>query len=295
MSHPVFDNLISVAQLQDLQHRHVPTMIFDCSFDLTQPSAGLAMYGDKHIHGAVYVDVNTVLSEKDKSKSMSGGRHPLPTAEKFAQWLNQVGFTNDMQAVVYDRQGLNYCGRMWWMLQWIGHSKAAVLDGGFQAWQTAGGAVEAGHETGNKTGQGPATLPFKTGPSLMVLTDAHQVLTQLTTVALTVLDARAGPRYRGEIEPLDPVAGRIPGALNRPFSTNLTADGFLKPAATLKAEFEALLGERSAASVVHQCGSGVSAVPNLLAMRVAGLGTTALYAGSWSDWCSDPTRPVEKG
>ena len=205
-------------------------------------------------------------------------------------WLSSVGFANDMQAVVYDRQGANYCGRLWWMLKWAGHDAVAVLDGGLQAWQAAGGAVNSGEEPAHFQAH------FQLGEPLRRLATADEVLAGLDQPARqTVIDARAGARYRGEVEPLDPVAGHIPGALNRPFAENIGADGRFKPAAVLRAEFEALLGDRSPATVVHQCGSGVSAVPNLLAMEVAGLGSTALFAGSWSEWCSDPARPVEKG
>ena len=194
-----------------------------------------------------------------------------------------------MQAVVYDRNGCNYCGRLWWMLKWAGHDAVAVLDGGLQAWTAAGGAVLAGAEPART----PANFTLET--PLRRLTSAAEVLAALGQDGQTVLDARAAPRYRGEVEPLDPVAGHIPGALNRPFTENIAADGRFKPAQLLRAEFEALLQGRPAATVVHQCGSGVSALPNLLAMEVAGLGPTALFAGSWSEWCSDPQRPVERG
>jgi thiosulfate/3-mercaptopyruvate sulfurtransferase len=165
----------------------------------------------------------------------------------------------------------------------------AVLDGGLQAWQAAGGAVTGGQE--------PARSPglFALKEAKARLLDANSVAAALGRPVQTLLDARATPRFKGEVEPLDPVAGHIPGALNRPFGQNLGADGKFKPAAQLRAEFEALLGQRAPAGVVHHCGSGVSALPNLLAMEIAGLGGTALYAGSWSDWCSDPARPVAQG
>ena len=164
-----------------------------------------------------------------------------------------------------------------------------MLDGGLQAWQAAGGAVAAGAEPAHFQSN------FVLSPALRTLATTGTVLQHLGDPAQTVIDARGAPRYRGEVEPLDPVAGHIPGALNRPFTENIGADGHFKPAAQLRAEFEALLAGRDPATVVHQCGSGVSAVPNLLAMEVAGLGPTALYAGSWSEWCSDPARPVERG
>jgi thiosulfate/3-mercaptopyruvate sulfurtransferase len=190
---------------------------------------------------------------------------------------------------VYDRNGANYCGRLWWMLKWAGHEAVAVLDGGLQAWQAAGGAVAAGQEAA----RAPAVFALKETRARLL--DAQAVTANLGRPAQTLLDARATPRFKGEVEPLDPVAGHIPGALNRPFGQNLGADGKFKPAAQLKAEFEALLGQCEPAGVVHHCGSGVSALPNLLAMEIAGLSGSALYAGSWSDWCSDPARPVAQG
>lgn len=283
-------HLISVQELRDLHARSGRLMVFDCSFDLAHPAAGAAMYQQSHIPGAVYADLGHDLSDEGHSPdAVSGGRHPLPSRERFAMWLSRVGFANDMQAVVYDRQGANFCGRLWWMLKWAGHDAVALLDGGLQAWEAAGGAVRGGEE--------PACAPsrFTLGPPLRSLVKVHEVQARLGSAAQTVVDARAVPRYRGEVETIDPVAGHIPGALNRPFSQNLAADGCFKPSEQLRAEFMQLLAGRDPATVVHQCGSGVSAVANLLAMELAGLGSAPLYAGSWSEWCSDPSRPVEKG
>jgi len=284
----MYSTLISVAQLQTLMVSGQPLMVFDCSFDLMQPAAGDAQYQQGHIAGAVRADLDRHLSAHGAADAASGGRHPLPAREAFAAWLGSVGLQPDMQAVVYDRQGALYCGRLWWMLKWVGHEAAAVLDGGLPAWLAAGGAIEAG------TGQTRPAAPFPLRSPRAVLTHTGTVLSQLARPSQTIVDARAAPRFRGEVEPLDPVAGHIPGALNRPFSDNLDANGFFKSADVLKAEFEALLAGRDPASVVHHCGSGVSAVPNLLTMEVAGLGRTALYAGSWSEWCSDAARPVAK-
>ena len=297
-----YTTLISAPELQQLIASGAPRMVFDCSFELMQPSAGAQQYEEAHIPGAVYAHLDHDLSAKhgapgahgtltaqEADTPASGGRHPLPSRERFAMWLSSVGFANNMQAVVYDRQGANYCGRLWWMLKWAGHDAVAVLDGGLQAWQAAGGAVNSGEEPAHFQSN------FQLGPPLRRLVTADEVLAGLGTPSQVVVDARAGARFRGEVEPLDPVAGHIPGALNRPFAENIGADGRFKPAATLRAEFEALLAGRSPSAVMHQCGSGVSAVPNLLAMEVAGLGPTALFAGSWSEWCSDPSRPVEKG
>lgn len=288
----MYTTLISAPQLQTLLASGPACMVFDCSFDLLQPDAGTAMYAQAHIPGAVYAHLDTALSAKGDRQvtgAASGGRHPLPARENFAAWLRSVGFDSTMQAVVYDRQGANYCGRLWWMLKWAGHDHVAVLDGGLQAWQAQGGAVSAGAEAACAPGH------FALGTPLVTLVDVATVQRDLGRPSQSILDARGVPRFKGEVEPMDPVAGHIPGALNRPFTHNLGADGCFNPAAVLRAEFEALLGARSADTVVHHCGSGVSAVPNILAMEVAGLGRTALFAGSWSEWCSDPARPVAQG
>jgi thiosulfate/3-mercaptopyruvate sulfurtransferase len=288
----MYTTLISATQLQALLASQLPCMVFDCSSDLMQPQLGPAMYQEVHIAGAVFAHLDTALSAKGDpaaTGAQSGGRHPLPARETFAAWLASCGFGNGLQAVVYDRQGANYCGRLWWMLKWAGHAQVAVLDGGLQAWQAIGGATESGTPTPRTPGQ------FVLQPALVTLVDAVAVQRRLGQPGQTVVDARAAPRFRGEMEPIDPVAGHIPGALNRPFAQNLGPNGLFKSAAELRAEFTALLGQRSSAEVVHHCGSGVSAVPNILAMEIAGFGPSALYAGSWSDWCSDPSRPVAQG
>ena len=286
-----YDLLISVGELKQLLADKTPVRIFDCSFDLADATVGHKQYLESHIPGAVYAHLETDLSDKHGT-GVSGGRHPLPTREKFAIWLSSVGLANDMQAVVYDRNGANYCGRLWWMLKWAGHANVAVLDGGLQAWQAAGEAVASADE--------PAHFQtnFALAPELSKLVATETVANNLGRPTQTLIDARGAPRFRGEVEPLDPVAGHIPGALNRPFSQNFGTNGKFKPASALKAEFETLLAGRDPACVVHHCGSGVSAVPNILAMQIAGLGnvsTLGLYAGSWSDWCSDTSRPMAQG
>ncbi|WP_370681546.1 sulfurtransferase [Comamonas sp. GB3 AK4-5] len=285
-----YSTLITVAQLQTLQAQGQPLMVFDCSFALTQPSLGREQYLQAHLPGAVYADLDQALSAQPGDQAASGGRHPLPSRERFAAWLSSVGFANGMQAVVYDRNGANYCGRLWWMLKWAGHEAVAVLDGGLQHWQAAGLPLEAGNAAA------PAPSQFALGTPLRQLSTASDVLQALGQPAVqTVIDARAPARYRGDEEPMDPVAGHIPGALNRLFSTNIAADGRFKPKDLLRAEFDALLQGRDPATVVHQCGSGVSALPNLIAMEVAGYAPTRLFAGSWSEWCSDASRSVERG
>ena len=300
-----YTTLISAEALRALMARIQPALqlrIFDCSFDLSQPRAGRDRYLASHIPGAIYADLDEslsarhgmpgahgVLTASGADAPASGGRHPLPNRERFAMWLSSIGMGNDMQAVVYDRNGCNYCGRLWWMLKWAGHENVAVLDGGLQAWQATGGAINTGEEPAHFQSN------FLLGAELASLVDTPTVATRLGSPVQTLIDARAAPRFRGEVEPLDPVAGHIPGALNRPFTDNFNAEGKFKPAAQLKSEFAALLGDRSPNTVVHHCGSGVSALPNLIAMEFAGLGRGGLYAGSWSEWCSDPARPVAKG
>ena len=294
------NTLISAEDLAHLKASGKPLMVFDCSFDLMNPPAGHAQYLQAHIPGAVFADLDKNLSAPHgmpgedgqvatSVQSASGGRRPLPTRERFATWLSSIGFANDMQAVIYDRNNANYCGRLWWMLRWAGHDAVAVLDGGLQAWQAAGHSISSGEEPRHFQSN------FMLNAPLEVLKTVAQVEAELGQPTQTLIDARAPARYRGEVEPMDPVAGHIPGALNRPFSSNIAADGRFKPAALLKAEFEELLAGRDPATVVHQCGSGVSATPNVLAMRIAGFAPTALFAGSWSEWCSQPSRPVERG
>lgn len=266
------------------------TLVFDCSYELMRPEAGRSIYESVHVRGARWIDLGHDLSAEPPAHSACGGRHPLPTREDFAQRMGQWGISNTSVVVVYDRNGANYCGRLWWMLKWAGLQQAYVLDGGLQAWQAAGGAVESG------AGPAPRTpAHFVLGEPLVRLVLADEVLSALGRPQQTLIDARAAARYRGEVEPLDPVAGHIPGALNRAFGDNIDAQGLFKPAEQLRREFTALLGSRDPSSVVHHCGSGVSAVPNLIAMAVAGLGTTGLFAGSWSEWCADPARPVARG
>lgn len=290
----MYTTLISAPQLQTLLVSDQPPMVFDCSFELMQAGAGDLQYLQAHIPGAVRADLDRHLSAvKSTPDAASGGRHPLPSRATFAAWLRHVGLTPERQVVVYDRQGVNYCGRLWWMLKWMGHNNVAVLDGGLQAWQALGGATDSAQAVDLTPPNYEQNVPL--APEQTALVTTKTIAINLKQPTQTLIDARGAPRYRGEVEPLDPVAGHIPGALNRPFALNFTPDGMFKSAADLRAEFEALLDGRDPATVVHHCGSGVSAVPNIIAMEIAGLGRTALYAGSWSEWCSDPSRPVAKG
>jgi thiosulfate/3-mercaptopyruvate sulfurtransferase len=289
----MYSTLISVAQLQDLQAAGTKLHLWDCSFDLTNPLAGPEAFAQTHIAGARYVHLDTDLSDKTNAQDKaSGGRHPLPSREKFAAWLGAVGVQPGEQVVVYDRNGVNYCGRAWWMLRWCGHSAVAVLDGGLQAWVVAGGAVASSAD--------PLAADFSRPKYDFSDADIQKfaiddVADALRAGSHPLIDARAAARFRGEVEPLDPVAGHIPGALNRPFGLNLQENGLFKPAAVLRAEFDALLAGRDSAKVIHHCGSGVSAVPNILAMLVAGYPASALFAGSWSEWSHRADLPVARG
>lgn len=260
--------------------------VFDVRFDLARPDAGEAAWREAHLPGAHYLHLDRDLSAKDGVPALCGGRHPLPTREVFAATAARLGLTPDTPVVLVDAQGGMFAARAWWMLRWIGARDVRVLDGGLAAWRAAGGALEPGEVA--PAAPGPA-WPLEPEPEGLRLT-ADALAAQLGRVAL--LDARAPERYRGDVEPLDPVAGHIPGALNRPFSANLGPDGRFLPPEALRAAFQGLAGARP---VVHQCGSGVTACHNLLAMAVAGLPGGALYAGSWSEWCRDPARPVAQG
>ena len=288
MSAP-FTTLISAADLQTLMDTGARVLVFDCSFELMDPGAADRLFAQERIAGSIQAHLERHLSAGAADQAVNGGRHPLPRRERFAAWLREAGLDNDTQVVVYDRQGANYCGRLWWMLKWAGHEAVAVLDGGLQEWKKMGGAVESGPVTPRPPGN------FALSPERAALADTASVARNLGRPSQTVLDARGGPRFRGEVEPLDPVAGHIPGALNRPFGENLGPDGRFKDAATLRTEFDTLLAGRDPASVVHHCGSGVSAVPNVLAMEIAGLGRMPLYAGSWSEWCNTPGLPCARG
>jgi thiosulfate/3-mercaptopyruvate sulfurtransferase len=281
--------LINAPQLQTLLAQGTPCAIFDCSSDLMKPELAGGFFAEERIAGALSANLDKNLSTHTPGAGVNAGRHPLPQREAVAQWLGGLGIHNGMQIVVYDRNKSAYCGRLWWMLKWLGHEAVAMLDGGLQAWKDAGGATESGPFTP------PAPARFELKAPLRQLVLTSEVSAALGRPEQTIVDARAGARYRGEMEPLDPVAGHIPGALNRPYTDNFTADGRFKSPELLRAEWSQVLAGRPPSSVVHHCGSGVTAVPNLMAMEMAGFGITALYAGSWSEWCNTPGLPCAKG
>lgn len=281
-----YTHLITPAQLQALQTSGAALCIFDCSSELGNPDKADELFHSARIAGAVQAHLERHLSTHDSAHAQNGGRHPLPQREHFARTLQSLGFDNTMQAVVYDRNGSSFCGRLWWMLKWAGHDAVAVLDGGLPAWQAAGGALHSGPAPAPAAGHFRLQAPLRT---LRLIDDVRQ---HLHSPAQTLIDARAAPRYRGETEPLDPVAGHIPGALNRPYTDNFLPDGRFKPAEQLRREFDALLAGRDPAGVVAYCGSGVTALPNVIALELAGYPAPALYAGSYSEWSRTPGLPV---
>lgn len=273
--------LISCAELA--AHLNDPDWrVFDCRHQLSDVSYGERVYGEGHLPGALFMHL-----DRDLSSAMNGsnGRHPLPDVALLAQKLGAAGVSSRTQVVVYDDAGGMIAVRLWWLLRWLGHDKVAVLDGGIGQWIKEERAL--------------TTDVAKVEPAVFAaaqrdwLVSVEAVLKNIETRAFCLVDARAPDRFRGENETLDPVGGHIPGARNRFFRDNLDADGLFKSAAELRADWLAVLdGVQPAASVMY-CGSGVSACHNLLALSLAGLDGARLYAGSWSEWCSDPARPVQ--
>jgi thiosulfate/3-mercaptopyruvate sulfurtransferase len=264
---------------------HPEWRVFDCRHDLKNTEYGRQAYARGHIPGALFLHLDDDLSGVKDGRN---GRHPLPDPDSFARRMAACGVDAATQVVAYDNEGGIFASRLWWMLRWLGHEKVAVLDGGLAGWKRSKRALE---ETV------PVVQPRSfTARAQDMAVDVGQVLADLQSDRMLILDARSPERFRGENETLDPVGGHIPGAVNRFYFDNLDDDGcFFKPAAELRAEFAELLAGRPAAHVVQQCGSGVTACHNLLAMELAGLSGSKLYPGSWSEWCADPSRPVARG
>jgi thiosulfate/3-mercaptopyruvate sulfurtransferase len=261
-------------------------LVLDCEFDLGDPDRGRAVYQEGHLPGARYVDL-----ERELSGAVTGrnGRHPLPSRDAFAATLRRLGLRAGQQVVAYDGNGGFYAARLWWMLRWLGHAPVAVLDGGRQAWVEAGLPLKAGEPDAASEGD------FVAAPSLVGdPVGVDDVLANLTTGALQVIDARDAARFGGAPHPLDTVSGHIPGARNRFFRDNLDANGRFRSPEALAGDFASVLAGKPAEQAVLQCGSGVTACHNALAMEIAGLKGARLYPGSWSEWTSDPARPVEK-
>jgi thiosulfate/3-mercaptopyruvate sulfurtransferase len=279
----IYDTLISVDELA----RHIRDphwIVFDCRHDLAQPGLGEEQYAASHIPGAHFMRLDHDLAGAPSGKN---GRHPLPDARAFARKLGEAGVEAASQVVAYDAQGGMFAARLWWMLRCgLGHPAVAVLDGGWAGWCAQGLPQSADL---------PHSVPARFEAwDFSGAVNVGYVLEHLRGRGMTLIDARAADRYRGENETLDPVAGHIPGALNRPFRDNLDRNGRFKSGEQLRREFRDLLGGANPDAVVHQCGSGVTACHNALAMEHAGLKGSRLYPGSWSEWCADPARPIAR-
>ena len=272
----MYTTLISVSDLA----AHPDCVVIDCRHNLLDFSAGRRAYEDNHIDKAHFLDMETELSG---SKTGKNGRHPLPDPAQLAARFGSLGIGPDTQVVAYDQNNAMFAARLWWLARWLGHDRVAVLDGGLDAWNAAGYATSS-------TLPPTISAPFTIRPSLETAVPASALL---SNPALTLLDARSAERFRGINESMDPVAGHIPGAINRPFAENLGTDGCFKSPTQLHTEFCALLGEVHPTHVVHYCGSGISAIHNRIAMDRCGLTGSRLYPGSWSEWIADRERPVE--
>lgn len=276
--------LVSTAELSG--HLSDPTwVIFDCRHDLMDHAKGARLFQEGHIPNAHFAPVETTLSGP---KNGTNGRHPLPAPEAFAAFLAAHGVSANSTIVAYDDSGGLYAARLWWMARWIGLKSVALLDGGIPQWIAEGRALTNVIPTPRR-----ATLSAHVHPEM--LWDTKTVLKRLSDPSSAVIDARAAERFRGDVETVDPVAGHIPGALNRFYKANLHADLTFRPAGELRKEFTTLLGNRMPENVGHQCGSGITACANLFAMEYAGLPGSKLYPGSWSEWIADPARPVARG
>jgi thiosulfate/3-mercaptopyruvate sulfurtransferase len=274
--------LVSTAQLA--QHLSDPDwIVIDCRHNLADVEAGRRAYQNAHISGAFFLHLDEDLSGV---KTGRNGRHPLPDAKNLCEKFSRIGVEQNKKVIFYDDAGGMFAVRAWWLLRWLGHENVALLDGGITKWLAENRPVDALVPK--------STLANFSAARGWLPVNADYVLQRLHQADMCLIDARAADRFAGQNEILDPVAGHIPGALNRPFKTNLNADGSFKNSATLKQEFELLLKNKTAKNVVHQCGSGVTACHNLFAMELAGLHGSKLYPGSWSEWCADASRPMEK-
>lgn len=275
----MFTTLISEAQLYDaINDRDL--IIFDARYDLMDKHAGKHAYQEGHIPGAIYVDLYDDLS---RPPVINRGRHPLPAADTMMALFSELGISADKQVVIYDDASGSFAARLWWMLRYMQHRKVAVLDGGWQAWLSAGRSVNAHTEA-------RVAAEFSGSPLNNNIVDIDAV-----DKCPLIIDSRDPARYSGEIEPIDKVAGHIPGAINRFWQDNLSETGYFKEERLLKAEFEALLGQMESEDAVFYCGSGVTACHNLLAVAHAGLSLSRLYPGSWSEWSSTPGKAVATG
>ncbi len=270
----------------DLLARHLSDwVVVDCRFDLQNEHWGRDQYLAAHVPGAVYASLNDDLSG---ARTGANGRHPMPEIEALAATLGRLGIDGTTQVVAYDQDTGSYASRLWWLLRYAGHDAVAVLDGGWAQWMREGRPARGGEES-----RSPVRFEPAVRPSLRV--DVQDVAAHLGDGRRVLIDARAPERFEGRSETVDRVAGHIPGAVNHFFKQNLGPDGTMLPAETLRANFERVLDGTPPAEAVMYCGSGVTACHNLLAMEHAGLAGPRLFVGSWSEWSSDPSRPIETG
>jgi thiosulfate/3-mercaptopyruvate sulfurtransferase len=276
--------LVTVDELQR-QLSRADWRVIDVRHDLMDAAAGRRAYAEGHIPGAVFAHIDDDLAGR---KTGRNGRHPLPERAALVQSFRRWGVSDDTQIVAYDANGGQFAARLWWLARWLGHARVAVLDGGWPAWLAHGGPASTA------TPSWPAGRFTDRDPQAPLATTGD-VVANLAARERLLLDARTAERYRGDQEPIDPVAGHIPGARNRPWQANLAPDQTFKAPAVLRREFEAALAGADPRHVVHQCGSGITACHSVLAMEIAGLSGSALYPGSWSEWIADATRPVATG
>lgn len=268
-------------------------VVFDVRCDLSDPEHGRRAYLDGHVPGARFLDQGDDLAGQPDG---SNGRHPLPDRQQLARVLQRCGVTHDSRIVIYDQGNASFAARAWWLIRWMGYSKVCILDGGLKAWLEAGGQLQAGDVLSPEQTevQEGGVVDMTLEPAMPTVT-AADILTRDSRLTRRLVDARTAERYLGRNEPMDPVAGRIEDALNRPIAMNVMADGRFKSPQQLRDEFTDLLGSETGNDVTHYCGSGITACHNVFAMELAGLSGSALYPGSWSEWCSDPARPVARG
>ena len=277
--------LVTAEQLHQMR-ADTDCIIVDCRFNLADPDAGYQLFLKSHIPNATYANLDKDLSSPVTPHS---GRHPLPEAENFSAFLSRIGWQPGMKLVAYDDMGGAFAARLWWLMKYFGLSGAVLLDGGLTAWLAAGFPTQSGEA------DTPAAAHLTLQAHREMVMSASEVQAGLASHEILLVDARAGERFRGEVEPIDSVAGHVPGAKNLPLSQNLGSDGCFRSSEEIRHLWQPLMGDMSAGQIVHMCGSGVTACFNQFAAELAGLEGSKLYAGSWSEWIRDPHRGAETG